>query len=224
MRLFLDETEHGLNIEPIGLEDYFRSAERWHAHKMETDDYRSARAEWRRNGSQGAEPQPPTRPNTPRASVEEALTPVFIRRRRRDLRELYGDSATVNGQPVQFPSPVLSNLEYRLDRVYAKAGPFDELQELLKNHKAYRYRATDYLTEEAARRDEYRDLLRARGRIAGLMRTLLLKRLESSIEAFRSTLNNLIDSNRNFRAALEAGYVPIGNTATRILAGSDFEA
>ena len=224
LRLFLDETEHGLNIEPIGLEDYFRSAERWHAHKMETDDYRSARAEWRRNGSQGAEPQPPARPNTPRASVEEALTPVFIRRRRRDLRELYGDSATVNGQPVQFPSPVLSNLEYGLDRVYGKAGPFNELQELLKNHKAYRYRATDYLTEEAARRDEYRDLLRARGRIAGLMRTLLLKRLESSIEAFRSTLNNLIDSNRNFRAALEAGYVPIGNTATRMLAGSDFEA
>ena len=91
------------------------------------------------------------------------LTPVFIRRRRRDLRELYGDTATVNGQPVRFPNPVLDNLEYKLDRVYAKAGPFDELQNLLRNHQASRYRATDYLTEEAARKDEYRDLLRAKG-------------------------------------------------------------
>ena len=111
----------------------------------------------------------------------------------------------MNGEPVQFPNPVLANLEYRLDLVYAKAGPFDELQKLLKDYGATRYRATDYLTEESQGKDEYRDLLRAMGRIAGLMRTLLLKRLESSIEAFRSTLNVLIGSNRNFREALEAG-------------------
>ena len=33
---------------------------------------------------------------------------------------------------------------------------------------------------------------------------LLLKRLESSIEAFRSTLTSLMNSNRNFKQALEA--------------------
>ena len=44
------------------------------------------------------------------------------------------------------------------------------------------------------------------------MRALLFKRLESSIEAFRSTLDSLLRSNRNFRQALEDGYVPIGNT------------
>lgn len=52
----------------------------------------------------------------------------------------------------------------------------------------------------------------------------MLKRLESSVEAFRSTVNALIGSNRNFREALQTGFVPIGNTATRILAGSDFDA
>lgn len=224
LRLFLDETQHGLNIEPIRLEDYFRSAELWHGYRMEREDYRAQRSQWRRGGRKGPEPQPPSTPNTPRASVEEVLTPIFIRRRRRDLRELYGDTATVNGQPVRFPNPVLSNLEYKLDRVYAKAGPFDELQNLLRNHQASRYRATDYLTEEATRKDEYRDLLRARGRIAGLIRALVLKRLESSVEAFRSTVNALIGSNRNFKEALEEGYVPIGDTATRILAGSEFDA
>ena len=137
--------------------------------------------------------------------MEEVLTPVFIRRRRRDLRELYGDTATVNGQPVRFPNPMLDNLEYKLDRVYAKSGPFDELQNLLRQHLASRYRATDYLTDEATRKDEYRDLLRARGRIAGLIRALVLKRLESSVEAFRSTVNALIGSNRNFQRGTRSG-------------------
>ena len=224
LRFFLDETEHGLNIEPLGLEDYFRSAERWYQYRIEYDNHRDVERQWQNSGGRGPRPSAPTKPSTPLATMEQVLTPVFIRRRRKDLRELYGDSATVNGQPVQFPTPTLDNLEYRLDRVYAKAGPFDELQSLLKEFKASRYRATDYIKEQAKSKAEYRDLLRAKGRIAGLMRALLLKRLESSIEAFRSTLNTLISSNRNFREALEAGYVPVGSTATRILAGSQFDA
>ena len=86
------------------------------------------------------------------------------------------------------------------------------LVEELKKHKAARYRATEYLTEEAKRKPEYRDLFRAQDRIARLMSVLLLKRLESSIAAFRSTLKALIQSNRNFRDALDDGFVPIGRT------------
>ena len=111
-----------------------------------------------------------------------------------------------------------------LDRVYAKAGPFDELRDLMKAHTAARYRAVDYLLPAAFGKPEYQDVIRAKNRIAGLMRALLSKRLESSVAALRSTLNTLITSNRNFREALEAGYVPIGQAATRILAGSSFDA
>ena len=170
LRFFLDETEHGLNLEPIGLEDYFRSAERWYQYRVDHENYRVAIREWRNGGNLGERPSAPTSPSTPRASVEQVLAPVFIRRRRRDLREQYGDSATVNGEPVHFPTPTLDNLEYRLDRVYAKAGPFEELQRLLMDFKASRYRAVDYLKPLAREKAEYRDLLRARGRIAGLMR------------------------------------------------------
>ena len=62
--------------------------------------------------------------------------------------------------------------------------------------------------------------------IEGLHRAgvaLMVKRLESSIEAFRSTLGSLTQSNRNFRAALDAGYVPVGSIATRLLAGQNFD-
>ena len=85
-------------------------------------------------------------------------------------------------------------------------------------------RVIDYIRPEAEDKQEYRDLFRARNRIARLMHVLLFKRLESSIEAFRSTLNTLINSNHNFRQALASGFVPIGDTATRLLSGQSFDA
>ena len=224
LRLFLDDTEHGLNIEPVSLEEYFRNAQKWLEYRAEYENYQSEGGARQAGGSRGARPLPPNRPGVPKAEIDQVLSSVFIRRRRRDIRDLYGDSAVVDGKPVRFPDPVLGNVEYRLDKVYAKAGALEELERLLREHKAARYRATEYLTPEARERPEYRDLFRARDRIARLMGVLLFKRLESSIEAFRSTLRSLMNSNRNFRESLASGYVPIGSTATRLLSGQSFDA
>ena len=223
LRLFLHDTEHGLNIEPISLESYFHNAQLWLAYRTEFENYEAAYSAWQAVGSRGAPPLPPTKPSVLKADVDQVLLPVFVRRRRKDIRDLYGDTALVDGKPVRFPEPVLNNVEYRLDKVYAKAGPFDELQSLILEHRAARYRATEYIKDEAKGKVEYRDLFRAGDRIARLMGILLLKRLESSIEAFRSTLSSLLTSNRNFRQALDSGFVPIGSTATRMLAGQSFD-
>ena len=224
LTLFLDDTNHGLNLEPLSLEDYFRNAQRWLRYRADYENYEAARSAWESGGRRGDQPRAPGRPEVPKADIQEVLSPVFVRRRRRDIREIYGDSAEINGKPVRFPDPVLGNVEYRLDKVYTKAGSLAGILELLNQHKAFRYRAAEYIKPEARERPEYRDLFRAQDRIARLMAALLLKRLESSIEAFRSTLNSLIRSNRNFREALEAGFVPIGSTATRLLGGEAFEA
>ena len=225
LRLFLDNTDHGLNIEPVNLEDYFRNARAWLEYRVDDENYRADFEEWKRNRQQGSPPVPgKSKPTVPYAQIEEVLSSVFIRRRRKDIKELYGDTAEVGGKPVHFPDPVLDNVDYRLDKVYAKAGSLKELENELERHHGYRYRVTDYIKEEAKEKDEYRDLFRARDRIAKLMGVLLFKRLESSIEAFRSTLTSLQHSNRNFREALEAGYVPIGGTATRLLSGHSFDA
>ena len=225
LRLFLDETNHGLNIEPINLEEYFRNARRWHEYRADYENYQTEYETWLQNGESGAPPMDqPTPPDVPHADIQQVLAPIFIRRRRRDIRELYGDTAEVSGRPVRFPDPVLGNLEYRLDKVYAKAGSLAEIQGWLTQHRAARYRATEYLKEEAKNKNEYRDLFRAGDRIPRLMRALLFKRLESSIEAFRATLATLVQSNRNFRMSLEGGFVPIGNTATRLLTGQTFDA
>ena len=223
LRLFLHDTEHDLNIEPVSLESYFHNAQLWLAYRAEYENYEAEFNAWQASGSTGAPPLPPEKPKVPKAEIDQVLRPVFIRRRRKDIQDLFGDTALVDGKPVHFPDPVLDNVEYRLDKVYAKAGPLDELDALLREHKAARYQATEYIKEEAKSKPEYRDLFRAGDRIARLMGVLLLKRLESSIEAFRSTLNSLINSNRNFRQALDTGFVPIGSTATRLLAGQSFD-
>ena len=145
LRLFLDETQHGLNIEPVSLEDYFRSAELWHGYRMEQRIIgRGALSGGEVAGKALSLSLPPRHAHP--CECGRGADAGFHTRRRRDLRELYGDTATVNGQPVRFPNPMLDNLEYKLDRVYAKSGPFDELQNLLRQHLASRYRATDYLT------------------------------------------------------------------------------
>ena len=224
VRLFLDETDHGLPLEPQGLEDYFRSVVEWQEYGKDVDAYTVALAEHLKSGEQGPQPTQPEPPKTPPASIAQVLTPIFIRRRRRDIVDIYGDTATINGEPVAFPTPKLSNLEYRMDRVYAKAGNFAELLKTVRKHQAVRYNPTEYLKPQKRRDLQYAGLFRARGRIAGMIRYLLFKRLESSIPAFRSTLKSLSNSNRSFKAALQAGYVPVGSVATSLLAGQNFDA
>lgn len=205
------------------MEDYFRCAEIWHNYRVEYENYREDFRQWEAHRV-GAPPVAPDSPATPHVDIADIMGHVFIRRRRKDIVELYGDSAAINGAPIRFPTPTLSNVEYRLDKVYEKAGAFAELQALLRSHTAARYRATDFIKPEAADKPEFRDLFLARNRIARLMGALLFKRLESSIEAFRATLRSLILSNRNFKQALENGYAPIGGTATRLLQRKSFDA
>ncbi len=224
VRLFLDETDHGLPLEPQGLEDYFKSVVRWQEYRKEVDAYSAALAEHLKNGKGGTPPVKPQRPDTPPADIAQVLTPILIRRRRKDIAEVYSDTATINGEPVVFPTPKLSNLEYRLDRVYAKAGDFTNLLVTMRRYQAVRYNPTEYLKPEHREDKQYDGLFRARGRIAGMIRHLLFKRLESSIRAFRSTLESLSHGNRSFKAALEAGYVPVGSVATNLLAGQNFNA
>ena len=191
---FMDDDDHGLPIEPPNLQRYFR------AHAKDAASSEEARR-----------------------AIQRVLTPIFIRRRRRDIIEIYGDSAEVNGQPVKFPAPKLDNLAYRLDRVYAEAGGPEALFEQLAQHRGARYQPLDYLKKEHRGNPRYDAIKRSRGRIAGLIQTLTLKRLESSVHAFRRTLDNLIKSNANFRAALSGGYVPTGRQATRLLTAPDFD-
>ena len=46
LTLFMDDTEHGLNIEPVSLNDYFRNAQKWLAYRAEYENYTSDFESW----------------------------------------------------------------------------------------------------------------------------------------------------------------------------------
>lgn len=92
LTLFLDDTDHGLNLEPVSLEAYFGAAQRWMEYRVDYENYLAECQAWQRIPNGAAPPLPPSRPTVPRADIEQALSPVFIRRRRRDIHDLYGDT------------------------------------------------------------------------------------------------------------------------------------
>ena len=139
--------------------------------------------------------------------IAGVLQHVLIRRRRRDIQENY-PNGMLNGRPIQFPEAKLSNREYNLDHAYRRAGGIEKITGLLKQYQAARYRPGKYLHEDRKERPEYANIARSqRGNLAGIMITNLWKRLESSIPAFQSTLDVLIDSNLRFRDQILSGAV-----------------
>ena len=139
--------------------------------------------------------------------IAKVLRHLLIRRRRKDILRHY-PGTTLNGQPVSFPEAKLSNREYNLDHVYRKAGGLQYVTDLLKKYRASRYKPAEYLNEEAKFLPQYANIMQShRGDLAGIMTTNLWKRLESSIPAFRSTLEVLTESNRRFRDMILTGKV-----------------
>ena len=224
LTLFLDDREHGLPIEPVSLEAFFTNAQRWLRYQAENEQFNREYGDWESTGEKSSPPIKPQGPSIPRAKIEDVLGHVFFRRRRKDILDLYGDGAEIKGKRVSFPEARLTNVSYRLDCVYSKVGAFAEIQQSLQRNEAWRYRASEKLRPHAKDDPKYDGLLRSRDPVAGLMKVLLLKRLESSVAAFRSTLESLIRSNRHFKQAIELGYVPVGQVATRLLSGQSFDA
>ena len=136
----------------------------------------------------------------------EVLRHILLRRRRRDIVKYYPNSS-LGGKPIQFPATKLSNQQYSLEHAYQQAGGLDKIVRLLKKYQASRYRHAFYLTKAARAKPEYRHLQNPGKTLSDLMRVLLFKRLESSIPAFRSTLENLMASNRAFRDQIISGAV-----------------
>ena len=139
--------------------------------------------------------------------IASVLQHILIRRRRKDILRHYPDT-TLNGQPIRFPEPSLSNREYNLDHAYRKAGGIQKITGLLRKYQAARYKPANYLRDGKKDLPQYANIMQSqRGNLAGIMTTNLWKRLESSIPAFQSTLQVLIESNRAFRNQILSGKV-----------------
>lgn len=134
-----------------------------------------------------------------------------------------------------FPRRRLETLRYSIEETYN--GLYDELRGYLgkpanvrpQPHPGEeltyaRYGLWNYLLPEKKRDKKYADIKQAGINLRGLIRTMLFKRFESSVEAFRKTLERMIASQTMFLRALEQGFVPLGERAEALLGRDDLDS
>lgn len=130
--------------------------------------------------------------------LNDLLNEISIRRTRDYIKDNYPDayilselpSGEIKEQKVVFPDRELQNISYELDKAYR--GMYKEISNIIteKLTMAY-YKILEYKKTEKLTADEELVLGRMIA-IGGIFRTILLKRLESSVEAFRKSVSNHI--------------------------------
>ena len=141
----------------------------------------------------------------------------------------------VGGQHQFFPQRELETIRYSVEETYQ--GLYQELRSYLgkprkgQSTEAHeeeltyaRYGLWHYVLPEKRNREPYASLHRAGVNLRGLIRVLVFKRFESSVYAFKQTVQKLLKVHKGFLAALAEGIVPAGEEAQEILYESDVES
>lgn len=157
----------------------------------------------------------------------DLMDQVAVRRTRRFIKENYGDDEIVapDGQVIslRFPQPRVRRIDYPLDDagkdlidsvVRALNDPNDAASVTLWRDRQRdpdrlmlaRYTPSMYATSQNLQEYEIRN--------AGLLRSALLKRLESSPHALSASLTNMIASQEAFLGAMTQGHVLTGEALT----------
>lgn len=134
----------------------------------------------------------------------------------------------VGGKHQFFPKRQLETIEYSIEDTYQ--GLYQQLRHYLgksrkrqltnppANELCYaRYGIGNYVLKAKQKQDPYSSLQTAGANLRGLIRVLLFKRFESSVEAFRETVKKLLNAHYLFEKALTQGFVPAGEEAQSIL-------
>ena len=126
---------------------------------------------------------------------EKVIAEITVRRTRKDLRKYPKYLDDLKEQGIIFPEIApLQTIEYQLDTSLGKLF-YETIFNLTDDDKIgyYRYQAIRFLNKEI--RDRYYEKAEMVSQsLAGIMKTLMVKRLESSFIAFRKTLENLLKS------------------------------
>ena len=141
---------------------------------------------------------------------EKIISQITDRRTRRDLKNYPKYIDDLKEQGIIFPEiaplkPVIYDLDAKLSKLF-----YQTVFYLTDDDKInyFRYQAIAYLNEDL--RDTYYDqAVLVSGALAGIMKTLMIKRLESSFYSFRITLNNLLVSSERMIQMFENDKVLI---------------
>ena len=164
------------------------------------------------------------------AQTHQRIDPNDLALYRTNQRQAYVD---VGGRKQMFPRRELQTADYSIEATYN--GLYDQLRtmlgrargvDLLDEHADHtlryaRYGLWNYVVRNKRKQPQYAELQRAGSNLRGLMRAMLFKRFESSVAAFRATLERMLATHRAFLVALDGGVIPAGEDAQAFLHEAD---
>lgn len=125
---------------------------------------------------------------------DKIFTELVIRRTRADIKSIKRYNEDVEAQGMSFPDVKdPQKIEYIFDDKLEKLF-FETLSKLVEDLGYYRYRAVEFINEEHA--DLYDNAYLISRQLSMIMKTQMVKRLESSFFAFKSSLNRFCVSNQ----------------------------
>jgi SNF2 family DNA or RNA helicase len=133
------------------------------------------------------------------------LEEVVIRRTRAFIKRAYPD-ATIAGKRIAFPERKLQTETYDLEATYE--GIYEDIVERIEGLNLAPYNLESY-KKKGARLDDFE-----RGReqaLVGIFKSRYLKRLESSVEAFRISVRRALEFQKTFLSYLLDGKL-LGST------------
>lgn len=133
---------------------------------------------------------------------DRILRHIMIRRTRGEIMEYYADDLARQGltfPKLGTPEPIAYVFDEDTNMV------FNETVEVIKNFKYSRYKPLVYLKDTK----KYATFLAAQHNMGGFMKSILVKRLESSFFAFKNTLRRFAESYEKFIAMYYSGEVYI---------------
>lgn len=152
--------------------------------------------------------------------LNDLLNEISIRRTRNFIQENY-PQAEVNGKKIIFPDRILENVEYQLDQAYQ--GMYKEIADIISSKltMAY-YRILEYKKVEKLSAEEDMALGRMIA-LEGIFKTILLKRLESSVQAFCNSIHRHIQFLEKLKLYLKKGKLLQKEAFNKYIVGLDEE-
>lgn len=130
--------------------------------------------------------------------LEPVLNQIMVRRTRQYVQKEYPNEK-IDGKPIKFPERKLHTLEYQLDDTYR--GLYEEITEVIEEDLNMAYYQIEGYRKDSSSIDEF-ELGRMQA-LSGIFRTILLKRLESSVDAFCKSVKSQIDFLQTFKRYLD---------------------
>lgn len=140
----------------------------------------------------------------------KVVEPLTVRRTRTDLmeNEAYKKDLLEQGvvfPDVQSPEKIYYQLDATLEQLYDKTLIYLKGKETGLNY--FRYQAIKYLNPD--KKKKYKNADRISDELAGIMKTLLVKRIDSSFFAFKQSLGRYYQANKVMLDMFEKGTIYI---------------